>query len=70
MEATGTVTFPGTGTYTIGVNSDDGFRLELTCGTTTLRSDFNGLRGTSSDTLTAFNITQSGAWTCCRRLQP
>ena len=55
IEAVGTITIPSPGTWTFGVNSDDGFKL--TIGTTIERCDC--LRG-PADTLQTFNFPAAG----------
>jgi len=59
--ATGMVSIPQTGYWTFGVNSDDGFELKLTRGTSTFTSSYPPPRG-PDDTLQAFNITETGLY--------
>jgi hypothetical protein len=59
--ATGTVSIPQTGPWTFGVNSDDGFELKLTKGTTTFTTSYPPPRG-PADTLATFNITETGLY--------
>jgi len=58
---TGTVYIPATGNWTFGVNSDDGFGLELTRGQNTFSSSYPDPRGTA-DTLAVFDIPQAGTY--------
>ena len=55
VEATGTVTIPTAGIWTFGVNSDDGFRLNVG----SFSSSFPDPRG-ASDTLAQFNFAAPG----------
>jgi hypothetical protein len=57
---TGKVIIPQTGNWTFGVNSDDGFALTLTRQGKTYSSSHPSPRG-PADTLTVFNITESGS---------
>ncbi|MFT5498389.1 MAG: hypothetical protein ACI9TH_003801, partial [Kiritimatiellia bacterium] len=50
------VNIPTAGDWTFGVNSDDGFGLELSNGVDTFNSSFPGPRG-ASDTLGTFNLS-------------
>ena len=59
--ATGTVSIPQAGNWTFGVNSDDGFGLELSNGVHTFTSSYPNPRG-ADDTLAVFNITESGLY--------
>jgi hypothetical protein len=59
--ATGMVSIPQTGYWTFGVNSDDGFELKLTKGTTTFTSSYPPPRG-PADTLATFNFTETGLY--------
>jgi hypothetical protein len=59
--ATGMVSIPQTGYWTFGVNSDDGFELKLTKGTSAFTSSYPPPRG-PDDTLQAFNITETGLY--------
>jgi len=61
IEATGFVDIPTAGAWTFGVNSDDGFSLELDNGTDSFYMEFPGLRG-AQDTLATFNITAPGVY--------
>jgi hypothetical protein len=58
---TGMVLIPEADQWTFGVNSDDGFGLELTNGTDVFNSSFPNTRG-PGDTLATFNITQAGLY--------
>ena len=58
---TGHVIIPTAGPWTFGVNSDDGFSLELSREPDLFESSYPGQRG-ASDTLAAFNITEPGAY--------
>ncbi|MCU0253906.1 MAG: CotH kinase family protein, partial [Acidobacteria bacterium] len=58
---TGTVIIPTAGPWTFGVNSDDGFHLQLTREPEAFESSFPGLRG-ASDTLATFDISAPGAY--------
>ena len=61
VEITATLVIPTAGQWTFGVNSDDGFGLELTNGTDTFSTAHPGPRG-PSDTLGVFNISQAGTY--------
>ncbi|MCA9264315.1 MAG: lamin tail domain-containing protein, partial [Planctomycetales bacterium] len=61
IEALGSVIIPTTGPWTFGVNSDDGFSLELSNGSATHTMSFPSPRA-ASDTLSTFNITQAGLY--------
>ncbi|MFH1107984.1 MAG: CotH kinase family protein [Planctomycetota bacterium] len=61
VEATGTILIPEAGLWTFGVNSDDGFGLELSCDPYFYSSSFPGLRG-AADTLAVFNIPYAGGY--------
>lgn len=61
LEATGTVFIPQAGAWTFGVNSDDGFGLELTNGVDTFNMSFPTTRA-PNDTLSTFNITTPGQY--------
>jgi len=65
IEATGFVTIPSAGQWSFGVNSDDGFSLELDNGVDSFSMSYPGLRGTS-DTIATFTFTQAGP--CALRL--
>jgi hypothetical protein len=56
---TGKVLIPQTGDWTFGVNSDDGFGVEMTNGTNTLTFSYPSPRS-ASDTLVTFNIPNWG----------
>ena len=58
---TGSIAIPTTGSWTFGVNSDDGFDLELTRAPFVFSSSFPGPRG-PADTLATFNITEAGTY--------
>jgi hypothetical protein len=58
---TGMVLIPDADEWTFGVNSDDGFGLELTNGIDDFNSSYPDPRG-PSDTLATFNITQAGLY--------
>ncbi len=58
---TGSIIIPTAGAWTFGVNSDDGFSLELSRQPDVFTSSFPGLRG-ASDTLATFNIPEPGAY--------
>jgi len=59
--ATGMVSIPQTGYWTFGVNSDDGFELKLTKGTSTFTTSYPSPRG-PDDTLATFNVTETGLY--------
>ncbi len=61
IEVTGTVEIPSTGSWSFGVNSDDGFGLSLARGGSVFTSQFPGTRG-SADTIQAFNVTEAGTY--------
>src|SRR6266436_2275369 len=67
MEVLTYVEFPSAGDYTMGVNSDDGFRVAVASLTPKDRlaavtlGEFNGNRG-SADTLFSFTVTQAGIY--------
>ena len=58
---TGRVLIPQSGDWTFGVNSDDGFGLELTNGTHTLTFSYPDPRA-ARDTLATFNIPEWGLY--------
>ena len=58
---TGMVLIPEADEWTFGVNSDDGFGLELTNGTDVFTSSYPDPRG-PDDTLAVFNIIQPGLY--------
>ncbi|RIK67092.1 MAG: hypothetical protein DCC65_07680 [Planctomycetota bacterium] len=58
---TGSVVIPSPGDWTFGVNSDDGFSLELTNGPTNFFMSFPNPRG-PADTLSVFNVTEPGSY--------
>jgi hypothetical protein len=60
--ATGSILIPSTGPWTFGVNSDDGFSLELSRQPTVFTSSFPSPRG-PADTLATFNILEAGSYT-------
>jgi hypothetical protein len=59
--STGKVIIPTAGQWTFGVNSDDGFKLTLTLGSTVFTSSYTGTRA-SGDTLSTFNIATAGVY--------
>ena len=59
VEATGSVYIPSAGWWSFGVNSDDGFRLELNRGSSAFSIEFASNRG-PGDTLGQFNVTEPG----------
>ncbi len=61
IEATGTVIIPSAGQWTFGVNSDDGFSLDLDNGTNSFSMSYPNPRA-PGDTLSTFNITQPGPY--------
>ena len=61
VRATTSITVPTAGTWTFGVNSDDGFRLTLSRDGVDYVSEFAGLRG-PQDTLTAFALPAAGEY--------
>ncbi len=61
IEATASVIIPSAGMWSLGVNSDDGFLLELTAGANTFSSSYPNPRG-PGDTIQAFNIPQAGSY--------
>ncbi len=58
---TGHVIIPTAGPWTFGVNSDDGYSLQLTREPDVFESAFPGQRG-ASDTLATFNVTAPGPY--------
>ena len=56
IRAVADVEIPSSGSYTFGVNSDDGFRLRLTGPGGTFTSQFDGQRA-PADTLQTFNLS-------------
>ncbi|HPO13151.1 MAG TPA: CotH kinase family protein [Candidatus Hydrogenedentes bacterium] len=61
LVALGRIVIPETGPWTFGVNSDDGFRLTLTHGSTIFECSAPYPRG-PEDTLAVFNILEPGAY--------
>ena len=61
IEATGTIVIPAPGQWTFGVNSDDGFTLQLTNGVNTYNMSFTIPRG-PADTLQVFNFASAGTY--------
>ena len=61
IEATGTIVIPTAGQYTFGVNSDDGFTLQLTSGVNTFNMSFTGQRG-PADSIQVFNFPSAGTY--------
>ena len=61
LEATGRVTIPAAGNWTFGVNSDDGFSLQLKNGATTFSMSYPSPRG-PGDTLQTFNFPAAGVY--------
>jgi hypothetical protein len=61
VEATGTIVIPSAGPWTFGVNSDDGFSLEISRDPWVFTSSFPNPRG-PGDTLATFNFTEPGAY--------
>jgi hypothetical protein len=61
VQATGSVTIPAAGNWTFGVNSDDGFGLQLERNGVVFTSEFPNPRG-PSDTLATFAIPTAGEW--------
>jgi autotransporter-associated beta strand protein len=61
IKATGKITIPTSGSWSFGVNSDDGFGLTLEKDGVVFTSQFFGLRG-SSDTIATFNLPSAGDW--------
>jgi len=62
IEVTGWVNIPTTGSWTFGVNSDDGFSLELDNGADNFFISYPTPRG-ANDTVGVFNVTTAGAYT-------
>jgi len=58
---TGKVLIPQSGDWSFGVNSDDGFGLEMTNGTNTLTFSYPAPRS-ASDTIVTFNVPQWGLY--------
>jgi len=58
---TGTILIPEAGPWSFGVNSDDGFSLELQGGGRTFRMEYPDPRA-PADTIQIFNIPQSGLY--------
>jgi len=65
IDATGIVTIPSAGQWSFGVNSDDGFLLELNNGVDDFSMSYPDPRG-AADTIVTFNFTQAGP--CALRL--
>ncbi len=61
VEALGTVVIPSAGPWTFGVNSDDGFSLELSRDPTVFTMSYPSPRG-PGDTLAVFNVPEPGAY--------
>jgi hypothetical protein len=61
VHATGTVSIPTAGQWTFGVNSDDGFGLQLERNGVVFSTEYFAPRG-PSDTLATFNIPEGGEW--------
>ncbi len=61
VHVTGTVLIPSTGQWSFGVNSDDGFRLELSRGARRFTMSHPTPRG-PNDTISVFNITEAGPY--------
>lgn len=61
VQAAGTITIPATGDWTFGVNSDDGFGVQLERNGTVFYFEYPAPRG-ASDTLATFNIPEAGDW--------
>ncbi|MEE8452309.1 MAG: lamin tail domain-containing protein, partial [Thermoguttaceae bacterium] len=61
VEATGFVTIPTAGPWSFGVNSDDGFGLDLTNGIDSYHMEYPGLRG-NNDTIATFNLPAAGTY--------
>jgi hypothetical protein len=61
VEATGTVAIPSAGPWTFGVNSDDGFSLELSHDPSVFTMSYPSPRG-PGDTLATFNVPEPGAY--------
>jgi len=61
IEATSSIIVPSAGNWTFGVNSDDGFLLELTRDGVVFTSQFAGPRG-PANTLATFNLPSAGSW--------
>mgnify|MGYP005833243737 CR=1 FL=1 len=59
VSATATIFIPEAGAWTFGVNSDDGFSLELKIGARTYRTEYPSPRG-PADTIQVFNLAQAG----------
>lgn len=57
----GTILIPAAGAWSFGVNSDDGFGLELSDGNQTFRMSHPTPRG-PADTIQVFNIPRAGPW--------
>ncbi|HEX5043853.1 MAG TPA: CotH kinase family protein [Candidatus Polarisedimenticolaceae bacterium] len=58
---TGTITLPAAGPWTFGVNSDDGFGMEISRQPYVFTTSFPNQRG-ASDTLAVFNIPEPGQY--------
>ena len=61
VQVTGTIVIPTVGEWTFGVNSDDGFELSLTRGSTVFQTSWPEPRG-ASDTLAVFDIPEAGTY--------
>ncbi|MBP7148343.1 MAG: CotH kinase family protein [Acidobacteria bacterium] len=62
VEARATILIPAAGAWTFGVNSDDGFSLELNREPYTFSMSYPSARG-PADTLAVFDIPEPGAYT-------
>lgn len=60
IEATGKIFIPSAGDWTFGVNSDDGFSLDIT-GADDFHIEFSGVRGVN-DTLGVFSVLEAGVY--------
>src|SRR5258705_14022018 len=61
VQVKGSVLIPQAGSWSIGVNSDDGFHLDLTDGTQTYSMEYGAPRG-PSDTIQVFNLPHAGPY--------
>lgn len=62
IQAKASLEIPTSGTWTFGVNSDDGFSLVLERNSVKFQSEYFSPRGTA-DTLATFDIPEAGTWT-------
>lgn len=61
IDARGTIEIPTSGPWTFGVNSDDGFELELSRNNVRFSVSYPGVRA-PGDSFATFNLPEAGAW--------